>query len=98
MTTTATNKRRRYISDVNMTFLCALLHQFPEWAIWLPRQGRWMAVRPPHDTRPTPNAPLIWVQASSASKLCDELRRAERRIKAQARARARELAAMDAPQ
>jgi len=92
MAATATRERERTSADVNLTFLIAPLRRFPEWAIWLPKQGQWMAVRTQQGIRPTPSATLIWVQASSASKLCDELRRAERRLKREAMARARELA------
>ncbi|SRR6266566_1580124 len=91
-TTKAATKRVRYSADVNTTFLIALLRRFPEWAIWLPKQGQWTAVRAQYGARPTPQTALIWVQASSAGKLCTELRRVERRLRAEVIARAKELA------
>jgi hypothetical protein len=96
-TTRAATKRVRYSADVNMTFLAALLRRFPEWAIWLPKQGQWTAVRVRPGLRPSPEATLIWVQASSASKLYAELKRAERKLRAQATARAGELTPTGGP-
>src|SRR6266566_4070280 len=91
-TTKAATKRVRYSADVNTTFLIALLRRFPQWAIWLPHQGQWTALRTQHGTGPTAQATLVWVHASSASKLCGELKRVERKLRAEAVARAKELA------
>ena len=92
MTSRAATKRERYSADVNSTFLIALLRRFPEWAIWLPKQGQWTAVRAQFGLRPSPDAKLIWVRASSAGKLCAELRRVERQLRIEAMVRAKKLA------
>jgi hypothetical protein len=73
------------ITQIKLTFLVTVLRQSPHWAIWLPQQGQWTAVRMRHGTRPVPGEPLVWVQASSAKKLCEEIRKAERRLRRAAR-------------
>lgn len=78
---TSTGKHVRYSADVNVTFVATLLRRFPAWAIWLPQQGQRTAVRVRYGLLPSPQATLVWVQASSASKLCAELKRAERKLR-----------------
>ncbi len=87
MATTATKPRNstRVTTDTKLTFLVALLRRFPQWAIWLPQDGQWTAVRVRPGARPQPAVSLVWVQASSARKLCEKIRKAERRLKVQAR-------------
>jgi hypothetical protein len=86
------------MTDVKLTFLVAALRRFPQWAIWLPQQGHWTAVRTKHGMRPGEQAQLIWVQASSAGQLCKQMQQAERRLQSEARREARQLAATDGQQ
>ena len=82
-----TNKPRNGVphsADLNLTFLMALLRRFPHWAIWLPQRGQWTAIRARYGNQPMPEGELVWVQAPSAQKLCSELKKAERRLRAEA--------------
>jgi hypothetical protein len=88
------SKRRRHATEANLIFLGVLLRRFPEWGIWLPIQGQWVAVRAREGGLPGENVPLVWVQASSASRLCAEMQKAERQLRDAAMRRARELAGM----
>ncbi len=77
------------MAEANVTFVAALLRRFSCWAIWLPQQGQWTAVRVRYGMRPMPHATLIWVQAASASKLCADLERIERELETEAKKRTR---------
>jgi hypothetical protein len=83
------SKHRRHATEANLIFLRALLRRFPEWAIWLPVQGQWTAVRVRYGFLPTTQATLFWVQAGSARQLCNELKQAERQLEIELRERAR---------
>src|SRR6266566_3826315 len=87
----------RQSADLNLTFLVAVMRRSPQWAVWLPRHGQWVAVRGRDKGLPSVAAELIWVQASSASQLCAAMQQAERRLRAEAMRRARELARMGGP-
>lgn len=94
----ATARSTQGLTEFNLAFLTDLLRQFPSWAIWLPQQGQWTAVRPRQGTQPSKEEALVWVQAPSARKLCEELKRAERRLQSEAPAPAGELTQTDEPQ
>jgi hypothetical protein len=89
MTAEAISAHAPCSADANIAFLSALLREFPEWAIWLPKQGQWTAVRAPHAFIPFPQATLLWVKAASARQLCAELERAERQLDAEINRRSR---------
>jgi len=88
---------KRQSADLNLKFLVAVVRRFPQWAVWLPQHGQWVAVRGRDKGLPSAEAELIWVQASSASQLCAEMQQAERRLRVEAMRRARELARMGGP-
>jgi hypothetical protein len=49
-----------------------LLRDHPEWAVWLPGNGRgWTAIRPAAARSAAPELPTMWVQASTARELAD---------------------------
>jgi hypothetical protein len=85
MTAEAISAHARCSVDANIAFLSALLREFPEWAIWLPKQGQWTAVRPPHALIPFPQATLLWVKAASARQLYTDLEWTERQLDAEIR-------------
>ncbi len=99
MATTATKPRNRTRSanDTKLTFLVTLLRRFPHWAIWLPQDGQWTAVRMRYGARPHPGTSLVWAQAPSARKLCDEIRKAERKLRVEAKAAAHRIAEATEP-
>jgi hypothetical protein len=98
MSSSGAKRGNGHTTDVKLTFLVAALRCFPQWAIWLPQQGQWTAVRTKHGMRPGEQAQLVWVQASSAGQLCRQMQRAERQLQTEARRRARQLAATDGHQ
>lgn len=59
-----------------------VLHRdFPAWAVWLPDGRRpWIAVRPASGRAPGPDLPMIWVQASTAAALADQIRAADAQL------------------
>lgn len=97
MTSTATSQHVRHAIEANITFLGALLRRFPEWAIWMPRQGQWTAVRVRYGFLPYPQAALFWVRAASARQLCAELKQAERQLDAELRERSRRPSGIAGP-
>ncbi len=89
MMTRAIRRQVRHATEANITFLGALLRRFPEWAIWMPRQGQWTAVHVRYGFLPYPHAALFWVRAAAARQLCAEVKRAERQPDAELRERSR---------
>lgn len=54
--------------------LTALHLSFPAWGIWPPANGRWTATRPASARPPTPDLPMIWLQAATAARLAAMMR------------------------
>lgn len=55
-----------------------LLHEHPQWAVWLPAVGgEWVAVRPAGSRPPDKEMPMIWVRAGTAAELAAEMLRAD---------------------
>jgi len=50
----------------------------PQWAVWLPVDGRdWTAVRSAGSRPPGPEMPLLWVHATTAAQLDVRMRSAD---------------------
>jgi hypothetical protein len=60
--------------------IIGLYLEFPAWAVWLPVQGIWTAVRPASPHQPAPELPMIWVRAASARELADRMRASEQQF------------------
>lgn len=65
----------RLISEV-----VALYRDFPAWAVWLPVQGVWTAVRSASDRPAGPGLQLLWTRANSARQLAIHMREANQEI------------------
>lgn len=58
-----------------------LLRNYPQWAIWLPAQGRdWTAVRPSSSRPPGPGLPMAWVHADTSAELAGRMRSVNEQI------------------
>jgi hypothetical protein len=58
-----------------------LLHDHPQWAIWLPASRRdWTAIRPASSRPPAPELPTIWVHADTASELALLMRSTDEQV------------------
>jgi hypothetical protein len=65
----------RFIEEI-----IALYREFPDWAVWLPTQGVWTAVRPASTRPPAPELPMIWTRANSVSQLADHMRETDQQF------------------
>jgi hypothetical protein len=55
-----------------------LLRAHPHWAVWAPTEDRgWTAVRPASSRPPSPDLPMVWVQAGTAGELAGMMRAAD---------------------
>jgi hypothetical protein len=58
-----------------------LLRDHPQWAIWLPVNGRdWTAIRPASSRPPAPELPTIWVQAGTSRELTRLMQAADEQV------------------
>jgi hypothetical protein len=60
--------------------MVTLYRDFPAWAVWLPVQGTWIAIRPASIRPPNPELPMIWVRARSARQLAGQMRAADQTL------------------
>ena len=55
--------------------VAVLVCAHPQWAIWIPGDGRpWAAVRSAGSRPPGPEVPLVWTQAGTAGELAVRIR------------------------